>query len=51
MTVKLIQFNGYFLDHFENRIKDGLICEKAVLAVVNKFIRVIFAMLSRENFF
>ena len=51
MTVKVIQFEGYFWRYFEQRIKDGLLYKKAVLATAHKLIRVIFAMLSNKTLF
>lgn len=51
MTVKVIQFEGYFRRYFEKRIKDGLIYKKAVIATAHKLIRVIFAMLSNKTLF
>ena len=51
MTVKVIQFEGYFRHYFEKRIKDGLIYKKAVLATAHKLIRVIFTMLSHKTLF
>jgi len=51
MTVKVIQFEGYFRRYFEQRIKDGLLYKKAVLATAHKLIRVIFAMLSNKTLF
>jgi transposase len=51
MTVKVIQYEGYFHRYFEKRIKDGLIYKKAVIATAHKLIRVIFAMLSQKTTF
>jgi transposase len=51
MTVKVIQFEGYFRRYFDTRIKAGLIYKKAVLATAHKLIRVIFAMLSNKTLF
>jgi len=51
MTVKVIQFEGYFSSYFERRIKDGLLYKKAVLATAHKLIRVLFAMLSNKTLF
>ncbi len=51
MTVKVIQYEGYFRRYFEKRIKDGLIYKKAVIATAHKLIRVIFAMLSQKTTF
>lgn len=51
MTVKVIRFEEYFRRYFEQRIKDGLLYKKAVLATAHKLIRVIFAMLSNKTFF
>jgi len=51
MTVKVIQFEGYFRSCFERRIIDGLIYKKAVLATAHKRMRMIFAMLSNKTLF
>jgi transposase len=51
MTVKVVQYEGYFRRYFEKRIKDGLIYKKAVIATAHKLIRVIFAMLSQKTTF
>jgi transposase len=51
MTVKVIQYEGYFRRYFEKRIKDGLIYKKAVIATAHKLIRVVFAMLSQKTTF
>jgi transposase len=51
MTVKVIQFEGYFRRYFEKRIKDGLIYKKAIIATAHKLIRVMFAMLSQKTTF
>ena len=51
MAVKVIQFNVYFKQYYQKRIKDGLPYKKAVLATAHKLIRVMFAMLSTKTVF
>jgi len=51
MTVRVIQFNDCFRQHYQKRRQDGLPFKKAVLATAHKLLRVIFAMLTQRKTF
>jgi transposase len=51
MTVRVIQFNDCFRQHYQKRRQDGLPFKKAVLATAHKLLRTIFAMLTQRTFF
>ena len=51
MTIRVIQFNDCFRQHYQKRRQDGLPFKKAVLATAHKLLRVIFAMLTQRTFF
>lgn len=51
MTIRVIQFNDCFRQHYQKRRQDGLPFKKAVLATAHKLLRVIFAMLTQRKTF
>ena len=51
MTIRVIQFNDCFRQHYQKRRQDGLPFKKAVLATAHKLLRVIFAMLTQRTTF
>jgi transposase len=51
MTIRVIQFNDCFRQHYQKRRQDGLPFKKAVLATAHKLLRTIFAMLTQRTFF
>jgi transposase len=51
MTIRVIQFNDCFRQHYQRRRQDGLPFKKAVLATAHKLLRVIFAMLTQRTTF
>jgi transposase len=51
MTIRVIQFNECFRQHYQKRRQDGLPFKKAILATAHKLLRVIFAMLTQRTFF
>jgi transposase len=51
MTIRVIQFNDHFRQHYQKRRQDGLPFKKAVLATAHKLLRVIFAMLTQRTTF
>jgi transposase len=51
MTIRVIQFNDRFRQHYQKRRQDGLPFKKAVLATAHKLLRVIFAMLTQRTTF
>ncbi len=51
MTIRVIQFNDCFKQHYQRRRQDGLPFKKAVLATAHKLLRVIFAMLTQRKTF
>ena len=51
MTIRVIQFNDCFRQHYQRRRQDGLPFKKAVLATAHKLLRTIFAMLTQRTFF
>jgi transposase len=51
MTIRVIQFNDCFRQHYQKRRQDGLPFKKAVLSTAHKLLRVIFAMLTQKTFF
>ena len=51
MTIRVIQFNDCFRQHYQKRRQDGLPFKKAVLATAHKLLRIIFAMLTQRTFF
>jgi len=51
MTIRVIQFNDCFRQHYQKRRQDGLPFKKAVLATAHKLLRTIFAMLTQRTAF
>jgi transposase len=51
MTIRVIQFNDRFRQHYNRRRQDGLPFKKAVLATAHKLLRTIFAMLTQRTAF
>jgi len=51
MTIRVIQFNDCFRQHYNKRRQDGLPFKKAVLATAHKLLRTIFAMLTQRTSF
>ena len=51
MTIRVIQFNDCFRQHYQKRRQDGLPFKKAVLATAHKLLRTIFAMLTQRTTF
>ena len=51
MTIRVIQFNDCFRQHYQKRRQDGLPFKKAVLATAHKLLRVIYAMLTQRKTF
>jgi transposase len=51
MTIRVIQFNDCFRQHYQKRRQDGLPFKKAVLATAHKLLRVIYAMLTQRTSF
>jgi transposase len=51
MTIRVIQFNDCFRQHYQKRRQDGLPFKKAVLATAHKLLRTIFAMLTQKTTF
>ena len=51
MTIRVIQFNDCFRQHYQRRRQDGLPFKKAVLATAHKLLRVIYAMLTQRKTF
>ena len=51
MTIRVIQFNDRFRQHYQKRRQDGLPFKMAVLATAHKLLRVIFAMLTQRTTF
>ena len=51
MTIRVIQFNDCFRQHYDRRRQDGLPFKKAVLATAHKLLRTIFAMLTQRTTF
>ena len=51
MTIRVIQFNDCFRQHYQKRRQDGLPFKKAVLATAHTLLRTIFAMLIQRTAF
>jgi transposase len=51
MTIRVIQFNDCFRQHYQKRRQDGLPFKKAVLATAHKLLRTIFTMLTQRTAF
>lgn len=51
MTIRVIQYNDCFRQHYQKRRQDGLPFKKAVLATAHKLLRTIFAMLTQRTTF
>jgi transposase len=51
MTIRVIQFNDCFRQHYNKRRQEGLPFKKAVLATAHKLLRTIFAMLTQKTTF
>ena len=51
MTRSAIQFNAYFREYHQKRMKEGLPYKKAVMATAHKLMRVLYAMLTNRTMF
>ncbi|MHB1647007.1 MAG: transposase [bacterium] len=51
MAVSVIKYNNYFKDYYCKKKEEGFPHRKAMIALVNKLLRIIFALLTRKQKF
>ncbi|MHB1647093.1 MAG: IS110 family RNA-guided transposase [bacterium] len=51
MAVSVIKYNNYFKDYYCKKKEEGFPHRKAIIALVNKLLRIIFALLTRKQKF
>ena len=51
MASSLIRFNEYFRKYYDKKRTEGMAHRKAMIALCNKLVRVLFAMLKKREKF